>query len=72
MTMTTNLALLALEYERIGQRAGERWLYPYYDMPTTDYLALLRLVPDQAGLRGYLAARATFQAERLVRPLTDH
>jgi len=67
MESTANLALMALEYERIGQRPGERWIYPYYDITATEYLALLRRVPDHAGLLGYLAARATLLAERLVR-----
>ncbi len=68
MDSTETLAAVAVEYERIGQRAGERWTYPYVDITAVDYLALLRRVPDHAGFAGYLAARAALQAERLVRP----
>jgi hypothetical protein len=50
---------LAREYARVGYRAGEQWPYPQDPEPTPEeLLALLRLIPDGAGLTGYLATIA--------------
>jgi hypothetical protein len=57
---------MAVEYDRIGQQAGERWKHPF-DMSDTEYVALLRRVPDGGGLPAYLAAIAIEDAERLRR-----
>jgi predicted DNA-binding WGR domain protein len=62
---TVNLASLAVQYERIGQLAGEQWRRPY-DMTAAAYISLLRRVPDGAGLRGYLQLVAADKADRLV------
>lgn len=60
-------ALIAIEYERIGQLPGESWFSPPYDMLASEYIAFLRLVPSGSGSKGFLAARVTLMAERVLR-----
>jgi hypothetical protein len=62
---TVNLAMMAVQYERIGQQPGEQWRTPD-DMTAEAYLELLRRVPDGAGHRGYRQLVATDKADRLV------
>jgi hypothetical protein len=64
---TVNLAIMAVQYERIGQQPGDQWRPPY-DMTTEAYISLLRRVPDGAGHRGYRQLIATDKAKRLVTP----
>lgn len=66
MDSTANMAIMAVEYGRIGQQPGEQWRHPF-DMGATEYIALLRRVPDGGGHRGYLAAVAAENAARLLR-----
>lgn len=50
-------AELANEYARIGYVHGEQWPIPQEPDPMpAGFLALLRSIPDNAGLLGYLAA----------------
>ena len=67
MTSTANMASMAIEYGRIGQKPGEHWRRPF-DMSATEYITLLRRVPDGGGLPAYLAVVATDKATRLIRP----
>jgi hypothetical protein len=67
MHATAQLALLSLEYERIGQHAGERWRHPY-EMSDDEYLSVLRRVPGGSGLRGYVAMLASEAGIRPVAP----
>jgi len=48
-------AALDREYERIGG-SEEQWPYPSPEPTPQEFLALLRRIPDGAGLAGYLAA----------------
>ena len=48
-------AALEREYARIGSRE-RRWPYPSPAPTPEELLALLRRVPDGAGLTGYIAA----------------
>jgi hypothetical protein len=67
VNLTVNLAIMAVQYERIGQHAGDQWRSPD-DMTAAAYISLLRRVPDGAGLRGYLQLVADDKAKRLVTP----
>ncbi len=49
-------AELQREYERIGYHKGELWPFPENLDEPAAFLALLRRVPDGAGLSGYLEA----------------
>ena len=64
---TVNLAIMAVQYERIGQQAGDHWRTPH-DMTSEAYISLLRRVPDGTGQRGYRQLIAAEKAKRLVTP----
>ena len=49
-------AELARHYSRIGYRPGELWAAPPEELSPEQLLALLRTIPDGAGLAGWLAA----------------
>ena len=55
MWTTEQQAALEQEYVRIGG-SEEQWPYPSPEPTPEEFLALLRRVPDGAGLPGYLAA----------------
>ena len=47
-------AALDREYARVGG-SEEQWPYPSPDPTPQEFLAMLRRIPDGAGLAGYLA-----------------
>lgn len=52
------LAQLGQEYRRIGIREGERLPTPAFGDDAERFLAMLRRIPDGAGIQGYLQALA--------------
>ena len=51
-------AEIALEYARIGYRAGELWPAPPERLSPAELVALFRRIPDDGGRAGYMAELA--------------